>query len=53
MFASLYFYHQDKDDSRVKRSTGIPSSFLTMTDRHAPGALLTASGKFAVPTIDQ
>lgn len=37
----------------IKRTTGIPHSFLTFTDDPlAPGALLTHQGQFAVPTID-
>ncbi|XP_050391577.1 E3 ubiquitin-protein ligase RBBP6 isoform X2 [Patella vulgata] len=41
-------------EPKFKRSTGIPNSFLTLTDDPTvPGALLTYSGKFAVPTIDK
>ncbi|CAE1273637.1 RBBP6 [Acanthosepion pharaonis] len=40
-------------DMKIKRSTGIPQSFLTLVDSpDHPGALLTQSGHFAVPTID-
>ncbi|XP_029652282.1 E3 ubiquitin-protein ligase RBBP6 isoform X2 [Octopus sinensis] len=40
-------------DMKIKRSTGIPLSFLTVVDSpDHPGALLTHSGHFAVPTID-
>lgn len=38
---------------KVKRSTGIPRSFMTeVAGPEVPGALLTAHGKYAVPTID-
>ncbi|ESO87145.1 hypothetical protein LOTGIDRAFT_66922, partial [Lottia gigantea] len=41
-------------EPRFKRSTGIPNSYLTFTnDPTTPGALLTYSGQFAVPTIDK
>lgn len=37
----------------VKRSTGIPRSFMVAVDGpDVPGALLTSSGQFAVPVID-
>lgn len=37
----------------IKRPTGIPNSFLTIVeDPLTPGALLTARGQFAVPTLD-
>ncbi|XP_025089512.1 E3 ubiquitin-protein ligase RBBP6-like [Pomacea canaliculata] len=40
-------------EPRIKRTTGIPASFLTYVDDPlAPGALLTHRGQFAVPTID-
>ena len=40
-------------EMRMKRSAGIPNSFLTFVgDKHAPGALMTAGGSYAVPTID-
>ncbi|XP_046366707.2 E3 ubiquitin-protein ligase RBBP6-like [Haliotis rufescens] len=40
-------------EPRFKRSTGIPNSFLTLTDDPTqPGALLTHTGHFAVPTLD-
>ncbi|ESN93488.1 hypothetical protein HELRODRAFT_103401, partial [Helobdella robusta] len=38
---------------RLKRSTGIPNSFMTTVhDINTPGVLLTSSGQLAVPTID-
>ena len=40
-------------EPKFKRSTGIPNSFLTYVDNPLlPGALLTHSGQFAVPTLD-
>ncbi|XP_037057692.1 E3 ubiquitin-protein ligase RBBP6-like [Peromyscus leucopus] len=38
---------------RIKRSTGIPTSFLTeVKDPNTKGAMLTNSGKYAIPTLD-
>lgn len=38
----------------VKRSTGIPRSFMVTVDGpDHKGALLTSTGEFAVPLIDQ
>ncbi|BFZ03342.1 hypothetical protein BsWGS_06381 [Bradybaena similaris] len=40
-------------DTRIKRTTGIPSTMLTIVDDPMhPGALLTNMGHFAVPTVD-
>lgn len=37
----------------IKKSSGIPQSFMTpVEDPSVPGALMTPSGTFAVPTID-
>ncbi|KAL5018494.1 hypothetical protein ScPMuIL_004216 [Solemya velum] len=38
---------------RMKRPTGIPNCFLSPASAADPGALLTYSGHFAVPTIDK
>ncbi|XP_036032445.1 E3 ubiquitin-protein ligase RBBP6-like [Onychomys torridus] len=38
---------------RIRRSTGIPTSFLTeVEDPNAKGALLTNTGKYEIPTVD-
>ncbi|XP_052614261.1 E3 ubiquitin-protein ligase RBBP6-like [Peromyscus californicus insignis] len=38
---------------RIRRSTGIPTSFLTeVKDAHTKGAMLTSTGKYAIPTLD-
>ncbi|GFN78543.1 E3 ubiquitin-protein ligase rbbp6 [Plakobranchus ocellatus] len=40
-------------EPRYKRTTGIPSTMLTIVDDPLhPGALLTTTGQFAVPTVD-
>ncbi|XP_013082618.2 E3 ubiquitin-protein ligase RBBP6-like [Biomphalaria glabrata] len=40
-------------EPRYKRTTGIPSTMLTIVDDPLhPGALLTHHGQFAVPTVD-
>ncbi|KAK3765647.1 hypothetical protein RRG08_063684 [Elysia crispata] len=40
-------------EPRYKRTTGIPSTMLTIVDDPLhPGALLTTMGQFAVPTVD-
>ena len=40
-------------EPRYKRTTGIPSTMLTIVDDPLhPGALLTTLGQFAVPTVD-
>ena len=44
----LFCYQMD-----VKRSTGIPRSFMIPANHDKKGALLTASGEYAVPIIDQ
>lgn len=37
----------------IKKSSGIPQSFMTpVDDASVPGALMTPTGTFAVPTID-
>lgn len=37
----------------IKKSSGIPQSFMTpVEDASVPGALMTPTGTFAVPTID-
>jgi E3 ubiquitin-protein ligase RBBP6 len=41
------------NNSDVKRSTGIPRSFMIPAKADQKGALLTASGDYAVPIIDQ
>lgn len=44
---------QEPDAQRLKKSTGIPRSFLTeVDDRNVPGVLQTPGGKLVVPTID-
>ncbi|CAG5131920.1 unnamed protein product [Candidula unifasciata] len=41
------------NEPRIKRTTGIPSTMLTIVDDPMhPGALLTHGGQFAVPTVD-
>lgn len=37
----------------VKRSTGIPRSFMIPAKADTKGAMITASGEYAVPIIDQ
>lgn len=37
----------------VKRSTGIPRSFMLPASADQKGALLTPSGEYVVPIIDQ
>jgi len=37
----------------IKRSTGIPRSFMIPASADQKGALLTSSGEYAVPIIDQ
>lgn len=38
----------------IKKSTGIPRSFMVpVTGPEVPGAMMTPSGHFAVPAIDQ
>lgn len=38
----------------IRRSTGIPRSFMVPVDGpKAPGAMMTPSGTFAVPAVDQ
>uniref|UniRef100_UPI00359014E9 E3 ubiquitin-protein ligase RBBP6 isoform X2 n=1 Tax=Myxine glutinosa TaxID=7769 RepID=UPI00359014E9 len=39
--------------ARIKKSTGIPLSFMVeVDDPHVKGAMLTSTGKYAIPTID-
>ena len=37
----------------VKRSTGIPRSFMVTTSADVKGAMMTADGGYAVPIVDQ
>lgn len=37
----------------MKRPTGIPHTFLTVTSKEQQGAMSLGDGRFAVPTIDQ
>lgn len=38
----------------IRRSTGIPRSFMVPVEGpKAPGAMMTPSGTFAVPAVDQ
>ncbi|CAH2236771.1 jg8532 [Pararge aegeria aegeria] len=42
------------DPIEIRRSTGIPRSFMVPVDGpKAPGAMMTPSGTFAVPAVDQ
>lgn len=47
---------QDKNfesGPRIKKSTGIPRSFMMeVKDPNMKGAMLTNTGKYAIPTID-
>jgi len=37
----------------LKRSTGIPNSFMKVVDdRNQPGVMMTTGGQLVVPTID-
>lgn len=47
-------FAQEAEFSRpLKRSTGIPNSFMKVVDdMNQPGVMLTGSGQLAVPTID-
>lgn len=37
----------------VKKSTGIPRSFMVVVDGpQVPGALITPEGRYAVPAVD-
>ncbi|XP_072705303.1 E3 ubiquitin-protein ligase RBBP6-like [Ciconia boyciana] len=52
----VYLYsHQDKNVEpvpRIKKSTGIPRSFMMeVKDPTTKGAMLTSTGKYAIPTI--
>ncbi|CAK9299907.1 unnamed protein product [Gordionus sp. m RMFG-2023] len=49
-----FFTENNNFENRIKRSTGIPRSFMTpVQGPNIKGALLTNEGKFAVPIIDQ
>lgn len=37
----------------MKRSTGIPRSFMIPANPDQKGAMITANGDYAVPIIDQ
>ena len=37
----------------VKRSTGIPRSFMVTANADEKGAMMTADGGYAVPLVDQ
>lgn len=46
-----FFLPQTMD---IKKSTGIPRSFMVPVEGpEVPGAMMTPSGHFAVPAIDQ
>ena len=48
-----YSNKQNDEQMDVKRSTGIPRSFMVPATAETKGALLTANGEFAVPKIDK
>ncbi|RWS24695.1 E3 ubiquitin-protein ligase RBBP6-like protein [Leptotrombidium deliense] len=47
-----YIKHCPTNNMEIKRSTGIPRSFMIPASADQKGALLTASGEYAVPIID-
>lgn len=50
---SILFLLQS-DPVEIRRSTGIPRSFMVPVEGpKAPGAMMTPSGSFAVPAVDQ
>lgn len=57
-FLSSSSFVSEKDKNfesgpRIKKSTGIPRSFMMeVKDPNMKGAMLTNTGKYAIPTID-
>ncbi|RWS16066.1 E3 ubiquitin-protein ligase RBBP6-like protein [Dinothrombium tinctorium] len=47
-----YIKHCPTNNMEIKRSTGIPRSFMKPASADQKGALLTPSGEYAVPIID-
>jgi len=44
---------QEAEMRPLKRSTGIPNSFMTVVENvNQPGVMVNSSGQLAVPTID-
>lgn len=48
-----YIKHCPTNSIDVKRSTGIPRSFMITVGPEQKGAMITANGEYAVPLIDQ
>ncbi|KPM08981.1 hypothetical protein QR98_0075100 [Sarcoptes scabiei] len=47
-----YIKHCPTNNIDVKRSTGIPRSFMIPANKEQKGAMITANGEYAVPLID-
>ncbi len=51
--ASAIYFQTEQELPKVKRSTGIPVSFMKIVDNpHMPGAMLTKDGTYAVSKKD-
>lgn len=48
-----YIKHCPTNQNEVKRSTGIPRSFMMPASADQKGALITPTGEYVVPIIDQ
>jgi len=53
VLTALFPPQLENDMPRIKRSTGIPQSFVKVVDNpNMPGAMVTNDGHFVVPLID-